>query len=52
VIKRLKTDLKDAQAGIKTDEGYNSGGGKATLGKSTLPEKDDRGNEDLINFLE
>ena len=52
VIKRLKSDLKDAQSGIKPDEAAFNTGGKGATGKLTMPERDDRGNEDLINFLE
>ena len=52
VIKRLKCDLKDAQLGIKSDETAFNTGGKAGTGKFTMPERDERGNEDLINFLE
>ena len=52
VIKRLKSDLKDAQSGFKPDETAFNTGGKGATGKLTMPERDDRGNEDLINFLE
>ena len=50
VIKRLKQDLNDIQSGAKTEEGAPNVGGKVP--KLTVPERDDRGNEDLINFLE
>ena len=50
VIKRLKQDLNDIQSGNKTEEGAQTIGGK--IPKLAMPERDDRGNEDLINFLE
>ena len=52
VIKRLKEDLKNATSGLKSDDGYNTNL-KTNLAKtSNMPDRDDRGNEDLINFLE
>ena len=52
VIKRLKCDLKDAQSGVKPDETAFNTGGKMATNKFIMPERDERGNEDLINFLE
>ena len=54
MIKRLKQDLKDVsnEGGKKLDEAAFNTGGKGATGKLTMPERDDRGNEDLINFLE
>ena len=50
VIKRLKQDLKEATSTMKPEEGgYNT---KNATAKLNLPDRDDRGNEDLINFLE
>ena len=48
VIKRLKQDINDIQSG-KQEEG---GSGAKASAKLAMPERDDRGNEDLINFLE
>ena len=50
VIKRLKQDINDIQSG-KQEEGATGSGAKASA-KLAMPERDDRGNEDLINFLE
>ena len=50
VIKRLKQDINDIQSG-KQEEGATGSGAKGSA-KLAMPERDDRGNEDLINFLE